>query len=134
MAHPGTPIFVSATQINVTVPYEVGAFAQVNLVVEYQGIQSAVFPVRVSDTAPADLHAEFHRLRPSRGGESEQHLQRTALSQHHSGPTGLGDRRVRDRRRTEQPAEHYRSVTGLLDPVPDSGDDRGFESGACPRR
>ncbi len=27
---PGTPIFVSATQINVTVPYEVGAFAQVN--------------------------------------------------------------------------------------------------------
>jgi hypothetical protein len=44
---PGTPIYVSANQINVIVPYEVGAFATVNVVVEYQGAQSAAFPVRV---------------------------------------------------------------------------------------
>jgi uncharacterized protein (TIGR03437 family) len=50
---PGTPIFVSANQINVIVPYEVGAFAQVNLVVEFQGAQSAAFPVRVDSTSPA---------------------------------------------------------------------------------
>lgn len=50
---PGTPIFVSANQINVIVPYEVGAFAQVNLVVEFQNTQSAVFPVRVEGVSPA---------------------------------------------------------------------------------
>jgi len=50
---PGTPIFVSANQINVIVPYEVGAFAQVNVVVEFNGAQSAAFPVRVENTSPA---------------------------------------------------------------------------------
>jgi uncharacterized protein (TIGR03437 family) len=47
----GTPIFVSFGQINVTVPYEVGTFAQVNVVVEFNGIQSSSIQVRIATTA-----------------------------------------------------------------------------------
>jgi uncharacterized protein (TIGR03437 family) len=46
---PGTPIFVSATQINVTVPYEVASFATANVIVEFNGIQSTAVQVRVTD-------------------------------------------------------------------------------------
>ncbi|HEY4363433.1 MAG TPA: hypothetical protein VGN17_20875 [Bryobacteraceae bacterium] len=48
---PGTPIYVSATQINVSVPYEVAGRLSTTMVVEYQGIQSAGIPLRLADTA-----------------------------------------------------------------------------------
>lgn len=49
---PGTPIYVSATQINVTVPYEIRGRLQVTIVVEYRGTKSAGITVRVGDVAP----------------------------------------------------------------------------------
>jgi len=49
----GTPIYVSATQINVTVPYEIAGRLSTNIVVTFQNTQSAPIPQRVADVAPA---------------------------------------------------------------------------------
>ncbi len=49
---PGTPIYVSDKQINVTVPYEVGGRVNINVVVEYQGVRSDPIVVRLEDVAP----------------------------------------------------------------------------------
>jgi uncharacterized protein (TIGR03437 family) len=48
---PGTPIYVSAGQINVSVPYEVSGRLSSNIVVEYNGVQSTGIPLRLADTA-----------------------------------------------------------------------------------
>jgi uncharacterized protein (TIGR03437 family) len=49
---PGTPVFVSPGQINVITPYEIEGRTSANIVVEYQGTQSAPIPVVVADDAP----------------------------------------------------------------------------------
>jgi uncharacterized protein (TIGR03437 family) len=49
---PGTPTYVSPTQINVIVPWEIAGFAAVNMVVTYNGVQSAAFPLQVVAVAP----------------------------------------------------------------------------------
>ncbi len=49
---PGTPIYVSTTQINVTAPYEISGRLQTTIVVEYLGTKSAGITVRVGDVAP----------------------------------------------------------------------------------
>jgi len=49
---PGTPTYVSPTQINVIVPWEIAGFAQVNVVVEYGTVQSAAIPVQVVPVNP----------------------------------------------------------------------------------
>jgi uncharacterized protein (TIGR03437 family) len=48
---PGTPIYVSAGQINVSVPYEVAGRVSTNVVVEYQGVQSTGVSVHLANTA-----------------------------------------------------------------------------------
>jgi uncharacterized protein (TIGR03437 family) len=48
----GTPIFVSATQINVIVPYEIAGQATTSMVVQYLGISSAAFNLSVAVQAP----------------------------------------------------------------------------------
>lgn len=48
----GTPLYVSATQINVTVPYEVAFQTSTNVTVIYQGVQSAPIPQQVATVAP----------------------------------------------------------------------------------
>jgi uncharacterized protein (TIGR03437 family) len=45
---PGTPLYVSATQINVTVPWEIGGQLSTNVVVEYNSVQSVAIPVAVA--------------------------------------------------------------------------------------
>ena len=50
---PGIPTFVSATQINVIVPWEVASFSSVSMVVTFNGGQSAAFPLNVSSVSPA---------------------------------------------------------------------------------
>jgi uncharacterized protein (TIGR03437 family) len=51
---PGTPLYVSATQINVIVPWELaGRTGNVSVVVEYNGAQSAVLVVALASAAPA---------------------------------------------------------------------------------
>ena len=50
---PGTPIFVSATQINATVPWEIAGRLTSNVVVEYNGVPSAPITVRVDSVTPA---------------------------------------------------------------------------------
>lgn len=49
---PGTILYTSATQINAIVPYEVASLSTLNMVVEFQGQQSAPIGLRVADTAP----------------------------------------------------------------------------------
>ena len=49
---PGTPTYVSPTQINVIVPWEIAGFAAVNVVVEYGTVQSAAIPVQVVPVNP----------------------------------------------------------------------------------
>ena len=49
---PGTPTYVSATQINVIVPYEIAGRVTTNLVVAYQGGQSAPIQQSVTTVAP----------------------------------------------------------------------------------
>jgi uncharacterized protein (TIGR03437 family) len=48
----GTPIYVSANQINVIVPYEVAGQATTSMVVQYLGIPSAPFNLSVAVQAP----------------------------------------------------------------------------------
>ncbi len=48
---PGTLLYVSASQINVTVPYEVAGTASTNIVVTYNGVSSAAFTQQVASAA-----------------------------------------------------------------------------------
>jgi uncharacterized protein (TIGR03437 family) len=50
--NPGTPIFVSADQIDVMVPYEINGLLSATMVVTYNGVASAPFPLSVALTAP----------------------------------------------------------------------------------
>ncbi len=50
---PGTPIFVSATQINVTAPWEIAGRIITNVTVEYNGVTSTPLGLRVDNTSPA---------------------------------------------------------------------------------
>jgi uncharacterized protein (TIGR03437 family) len=49
---PGIPLYVSATQINVTVPYEIAGSASTNVVVVYNGVQSGGIQQLVGSVAP----------------------------------------------------------------------------------
>jgi uncharacterized protein (TIGR03437 family) len=49
---PGTPYYVSATQINVTVPWELAGRLSTNIVVEYNGVQAAGIQQIVAAAAP----------------------------------------------------------------------------------
>jgi len=50
--NPGTPIYVSATQIDVMAPYEINGRLSTNMRVQYQGASSQVFPLAVAAAAP----------------------------------------------------------------------------------
>lgn len=50
---PGTPLYVSATQINVIAPWEINGQPTVNIVVTYNGNASAALQVGVAGEAPA---------------------------------------------------------------------------------
>jgi trimeric autotransporter adhesin len=49
---PGTPIFVSANQIDVSVPYEINGRQSTTMVVMYNGVASAPFQLTVAAAAP----------------------------------------------------------------------------------
>ncbi len=49
----GIPTYVSATQINVIVPWEAASFSSVAMVIKYNGGQSAPFNLNVVQTSPA---------------------------------------------------------------------------------
>ena len=49
---PGTPIFVSATQINVVVPWEIAGRALTNMIVAYNGTESPPLQLNVAAVAP----------------------------------------------------------------------------------
>ena len=53
MTYQGTPIYVSATQINATVPWEIAGQSSTNVVVEYNSIQSTPITLQVADVSPA---------------------------------------------------------------------------------
>jgi uncharacterized protein (TIGR03437 family) len=50
--NPGTPTYVSANQINVTVPWEINGLLSTNVVVEFNGVQSAPIPISVQAQTP----------------------------------------------------------------------------------
>ena len=50
--NPGTPLYVSSNQVNVIVPWEINGFLSTNLVVEFNGVQSAPIPLAVQNQAP----------------------------------------------------------------------------------
>lgn len=50
--NPGTPIFVSANQVNVMVPYEINGRLSTTMVVSYNGVASAPFQLSVAAAAP----------------------------------------------------------------------------------
>jgi uncharacterized protein (TIGR03437 family) len=50
--NPGTPIFVSANQVNVMVPYEINGRLSTTMVVSYNGVPSAPFQLSVAAAAP----------------------------------------------------------------------------------
>ena len=49
---PGTPIYVSATQINVIAPWEIGGQLSTNVVVSFNNVQSAAIPLAVAAQSP----------------------------------------------------------------------------------
>jgi uncharacterized protein (TIGR03437 family) len=49
----GIPTYVSPTQINVIVPYEIAGRTSTNITVRYQGVQSAAIPQVVAPIAPS---------------------------------------------------------------------------------
>jgi uncharacterized protein (TIGR03437 family) len=50
---PGTPIYVSPTQVNAIAPWEIAGRLNTNVVVEYNGVASAAIQVRVEAVSPA---------------------------------------------------------------------------------
>jgi uncharacterized protein (TIGR03437 family) len=62
---PGTPIYVSAGQINVTAPWEIAGRLSTNIVVSYNGSASPPLQARVADTAPA-----FYTLNSTGSGQA----------------------------------------------------------------
>ncbi|HML15753.1 MAG TPA: IPT/TIG domain-containing protein, partial [Bryobacteraceae bacterium] len=64
-ATPGTPTYVSATQINVIVPWEVAGRAQTNITVSYEGGTSAPFTYNVVSATPA-----FYTLNATGAGQA----------------------------------------------------------------
>jgi uncharacterized protein (TIGR03437 family) len=50
---PGTPIYVSSTQVNAIAPWELLGRLNTNVVVEYSGVASAAIQVRVDAASPA---------------------------------------------------------------------------------
>jgi len=50
--NPGTPLYVSATQINVIVPWEINGQTSANMVVSFNSIQSASLPLAVQTQSP----------------------------------------------------------------------------------
>jgi uncharacterized protein (TIGR03437 family) len=51
-SNPGTPIYVSANQINVIVPYEINGRLSTSMVVMYNGVASAPFQLSVAAASP----------------------------------------------------------------------------------
>ena len=49
---PGTPIYVSSTQINLVVPWEIAGKVSTSVIVEYNGVQSLPLIIRVDDVTP----------------------------------------------------------------------------------
>lgn len=70
---PGTPTYVSATQINVIVPWEVAGRSQTNITVTYNGGTSAPFQYNVVSATPA-----FYTLAATGSGQA------SALNQDYS--------------------------------------------------
>lgn len=56
---PGIPIYVSATQINVIVPYEINGRTSTSMVVSYLGQNSATFPLAVDSASPGLFTDDF---------------------------------------------------------------------------
>ena len=56
---PGTPIFVSQSQINVMVPYEINGRISTNMVVQFNGAPSSPFPLAVAPAAPGLFTSNF---------------------------------------------------------------------------
>ena len=112
---PGTPIYVSATQINAVVPYEIAGRTSTNVTIAYNGVPSAPIPQQVGPVAPG-----IFTLSATGSGQASVGNQNYSIN----GPTGgvvvvaprshyprdarLGGRRVHDRRRSNRPAEHHR--------------------------
>ena len=57
--NPGTPIFVSANQINVMVPYEINGRLSTTMVVQFNGVASNPFPLSVAAAAPGLFTGNF---------------------------------------------------------------------------
>jgi uncharacterized protein (TIGR03437 family) len=56
---PGTPIYVSPSQVNVIAPFEIEGTTRTNVVVENQGVSSVATPVSVADFAPGLFTIDF---------------------------------------------------------------------------
>jgi len=50
---PGTPIYVSPTQVNAIAPWEISGRVNTNIVAEYNGVPSAAIQVKVAAVSPA---------------------------------------------------------------------------------
>jgi uncharacterized protein (TIGR03437 family) len=50
--NPGTPIYVSATQINVIVPWEINGQQSASMVITYNGVESTPVPLTVQSQSP----------------------------------------------------------------------------------
>jgi uncharacterized protein (TIGR03437 family) len=57
--NPGTPIFVSADQIDVIVPYEINGRLSTNMVVSYNGVASSPIPLSVATASPGLFSDNF---------------------------------------------------------------------------
>jgi uncharacterized protein (TIGR03437 family) len=56
---PGTPLYVSPTQINVIAPWEIAGRLNTNLVVEYNGVAATAIQLRVDNVSPAIFTLNF---------------------------------------------------------------------------
>ncbi len=59
---PGTPLYVSANQIDVVVPYEINGRLSTSMVVQFDGVPSASFPLAVASTSPGLFSNNFTGL------------------------------------------------------------------------
>jgi uncharacterized protein (TIGR03437 family) len=119
---PGTPTYVSATQINVIVPWELAGQLMTNTVVEYNGIQSSTIPLALATPINGTQQAPGLFAANSQGFG-----QLSAINQNgtYNGPSGSGSApapqgTVISVYGTGGPQTNPPSKTGTVTPIPNT--------------
>ena len=104
----GTPIFVSAGQINVVVPYEIAGRVSTNIVVAYNAVESTPIAQLLANSAPGFFTVNLSGTGTGGRDQSKRNPERAAGQRVYARTPGERAADLRYRRRSDQSARHHR--------------------------